>query len=163
MRILETHAAVAGTPGFLVIVGPDPGKGALSLFVSKPSPNDLLQMHRWVLSQPLPGGTGEGLSSGDLAGLKPEHQLILLREYAKAKGQRRAPTEGEIVELVYSPAGAAMQVWLAARRHEPTLTRAMVEEYVTEANYEQVMLDLDAALGANAEGETDPKGSGGPA
>lgn len=156
--VSPSQAAVAGSPGVLVI---ETDGGPHTFLVGKPSTNDLIAMQRWIHAHPLKELPGRGLSSDELAGLKPEEKLILLREYAKAKGQRREPTEGEVLDLVFSPGGVAMQVWLAARKHDRSLKREAIAELITEENYEQVSADLDAALGAE-EGASDPKKPDGP-
>lgn len=157
---LAKQSAVAGAPGVLVVK--DAAGQEHTLLVNKPSATDLILMRKWVLAQPLPeGGAGQGLTSEELGGLKPEERVLLIREYARAKGTRREPTEGEATQLVYSAPGVAMQVWLAARRHHPGLTKEAVAKLVTEANWEQVISDLDAAVGAD-EDPDDPKAPGGP-
>jgi len=156
---LAKQAAVAGAPGVLDVVAAD-GK-THTFLVARPSASDLITMRKWVLSQPLPdAGQGQGLTSADLEGLKPEERARLIREYARAQGQRREPTESEAVQIVFSPAGVAMQLWLAARRNHPELKKGDVAELVTEGNYEQVLDALDRALDAS-EDPTDPKAPAG--
>jgi len=148
MSKLSNQAAVAGTPGVLVI-------GERTLLVQKPSANDLLLMQRWVLSQPTVGET-QGLCDADLNGLSPERQLLLIREFAKAKNGKRTPTDAEIMQLTYSPAGVALQLWLAARKNHPDFTREKAAALVTADNADQVAIGLDAACDAE-DGTSDPK------
>jgi hypothetical protein len=156
---LAKQAAVAGAPGVLDIQDAD-GK-THTFLVSRPSASDLIVMRKWILAQSLPDqGQAQGLTSAELEGLKPEERALLIREYARAKGSRREPTENEAVLIVFSPAGVAMQVWLAARRHQPGLKKEEVGALVTESNYEQVINDLDRAIGA-AEDPDDPKAPAG--
>lgn len=156
---LAKQAAVAGAPGVLELV--DAAGTPHTLLVTRPSAADLITMRKWVLAQPLPDqGQAQGLTSEELEGLKPEERALLIREYARAKGTRREPTESEAVLAVFSPAGVAMQLWLAARRNHPELKKGDVAALVTEANYEQVLDDLDRALGAS-EDPADPKAPAG--
>src|SRR4029453_15880725 len=119
---LANQSAVAGAPGVLIVRDKD-GKEHTFL-VSKPSARDHITMHKWLMSQPIPGDvTPQGINSAELVGLKPEEKRILLREYAKVKTQRREPTESEALQIASSTAGVVMQVWLAVRRHDRSINR----------------------------------------
>lgn len=153
MSRLENQSAVAGSPGVLEV-------GGRTLLVCKPSPRDLLVMQKWLLSRPVED-EDKGLTSAEMAGLSPEDKLLLIREYAKAKRGKRSPTEGEVINSIYSVEGVVMQLWLACRKHQPGIQKADIEPLVTAENYDDVLTSLDASLLA-AEDTPDPKSPAGP-
>lgn len=150
---------VIGAPAPLRVDGPD---GPRDFLVNKPSPVDLATMQKWVLAQPL-SEPSQGLTSDEMAGLKPEDRVLLVREYAKVKSTRRAPNEIEVIQLITSAAGVAMQLWLAARRNHPGLSLDDVRKLVTDSNAIQVSVDMDAALEPDDGEPDDPKALAGQA
>lgn len=150
----SNQAAVVGGGGILTV-------GGRTFVVRKPSARDLVLMQKWLMSQPLKHQGG--LTEDDLKNLSPEHQMMLIREFAKVSKTRRAPTEAEAMEMVLSPAGVAMQLWLAARWDQPGLTQEEIRKLITEDNVTDVIVDLDEAVRADPTGgeSDDPKAPGG--
>lgn len=147
----NAQSAVVGGGGLLTIAG-------RTFVVHKPSAQDEILMQKWLLAQPL---KSSGINTEELAGLSEKEKLIVLREVAKNVRTKRSPSEADLVELLYSPGGVAMQIWLAARHDDPTLKFEDVKGLVTEANAIDLSVALDEAVKGIGEDNADPKAPAG--
>ena len=148
-----------------VVAAPGPMTlGGKTFMVTSPTKADLNSLRKWVRSnyRRILGERekADGITSEELSGLSPEHQLLLIREYARAKATERELTEAEATDVILSPEGTAMMVWLAARKYGDVTFEWLCEE-ITEENVGKTFEDFDAACGVQGEeGETDPKAAG---
>lgn len=123
------------------------------LLVQNPGKPELAAMRQWVLRQPLPHQ--KPLNSEELSELTEEQQKILLQAYVENRNAKRMPNEAEIVEIVDSPKGVAMMLWLASRTLQ-RVTLAEIQPHINDDNFGQVRADLDEAL-KDAETNEEPK------
>lgn len=150
----RTQAAVVGVKGLLQL-------GDLSLLVNPPTTQDLITVQKWVLSQPI--ASQKGISSKELEGLSAEDKKLVIDSYIKNRGAKRMPSEAEVVELLNTIEGTALQVWLASRDSHPDLLLEDVKTRITPENILKVKADLDLATRAPGDelDEEDPKASPG--
>lgn len=151
-------ALVVSAPGPLTL-------GDRTFLVGKPSKADLVTIRTWVRqSAPriLGATAGLGFTSDDLKGLSPEDRRLFLAEAAKAaKRGKKELSEDQVMDLMTSPEGAAYMVWIAARKHDPSVTFEWLKAQITDDNVADVLAAFDDATGVqDAEGEPDPKAPG---
>lgn len=155
-----------------IISGPAPltithGERTDTLLVSPPTPSDLYSFRKWARKNAfslLDKVEVDRLTPKQLEGLSPEQQRVILQAYgtALAASRPRDLSAEDVLDLTLTPQGAAMMVWLAARRHRGGLTLEYVQSLIDESNVEKVVSELDE-LTAPEDGETgtpDPKADG---
>lgn len=136
--------------------------GDRTFLVGKPSKADLVTIRTWVRTNApriLGATAGLGFTSDDLKGLSPEDRRLFLGEAAKAaKRGKKDLSEDQVMDLMTSPEGAAYMVWVAARKHDPSVTFEWLKAQVNEDNVADVLAAFDDATGVrDEEGDPDPK------
>lgn len=144
--------------------------GDRDLFVRPPTPANLLTVRKWARKKwaaDLKAEAGDGprpIDSAELEGLSPADRLEVLKAFGAARATGRQLTEAAAMDIVTSPEGTALMVYLSASPFHADLTLEWVREQITEDNVGTVLEDFNeqAAVEDPATGEPDLKPAGRP-
>ena len=154
---LGKNLQAVASPGPLTI-------GETTYLVSQPSPSTLGSLVTaavaWAKKQKrAPAGLAEALEG------VPEHlQVVMAKEFAQTIAQPvEVEPEDAAKQYAMTAEGAAMLIWLAARKHQPGLQLQEVRALITDENLFQVLADYGEVIqvpGLKEEDGDDPKAGG---
>ncbi len=136
-RKATRNQKVAASPGVLTL-------GPLTLLVIAPTGADTMALRKWararwkerLKSLPVP----VGITTAELEGLSPEDRMTVLKSYGqhKAANPERQITADEAFDILTTPDGMALMIYLSARHHTPDVTYEAVRAQITDENVDAV-------------------------